>query len=265
LTQFLDKIFALKKKEVEEKRKRLPFFELFRCVKDLPSSRSFSQALYRRGSIIAEIKKASPSRGPLSPSVSVAEMGRIYQQNGASAVSVVTDAKYFSGRLQDIGTLRRHLEVPILRKDFIIDEYQILESKQSGADAVLLIASLLSTRQIRQFLKLTRYLGMEALVEIHSENELHKALETEAESIGVNNRNLRSLEVDMKTSMELLPKIPNSKIKVVESGIRLEKDLISYMRFNVNAFLVGEALMTAAQPSEKLRRYCSLLGNDDEN
>jgi indole-3-glycerol phosphate synthase len=265
MAQFLDKIIVSKRKEIANNKAHISFSELFQIVKDIPPSRTLSRSIYGKKSIIAEIKRASPSRGLLLASFSVEELGKTYQENGASAVSIVTDKTYFNGNLQLIGKLKKHLEIPILRKDFIIDEYQVLESKQAGADAVLLIASLYSLRKLSKFLNMTADLGMEALVEIHTESELQKAIDAGSVLIGVNNRNLKTLEVDLDTSRKLIPLIPDSKIKVAESGIKDEMDLIYFRNLKINAFLVGEALITAAKPGETLKKFCSVLGENDEN
>lgn len=265
MSEFLEEVFAWNKKETEEKKKSLSFSELFQTVKNIPPSLHFSSFILRRKTIIAEIKRASPSKGILFSGDRVEKLGRIYQENGASAVSLVTEKRYFHGSLQDIRSLKGKLEIPILRKDFITDEYQILESKHSGAAAVLLIAFLLSQKKLMKLLNMIKDLGMEALVEVHNRMELQIALYADAKIIGINNRNLKTFKVDINTSKELLPFIPDSVIKIVESGIKDEKDLISFERLNVNAFLIGEALVTASNPGEKLKRFCSVLRNNDKD
>lgn len=259
MIEFLEKVSSQKRKEVKEKKKLFPFSSLYQRVKDLPFSSQFSRSILTQKSIIAEIKRASPSKGILFSGRSVEEFGRIYETHGASAVSLVTDEKYFKGAMWDLQKLKACIRIPILRKDFIIDEYQILESKQSGADAVLLISSLLSSRKLTKFLDLFEEMRMDAVVEVHSEDELKGALDAGAKIIGINNRDLRTLTVDLNSSKRLLPLIPDSKIKIVESGIKDEKDLLSYSGFNVNAFLIGEALVTASCPGEVLKRLCLSL------
>lgn len=259
MANFLEKVIAQKRKELEEKRKSLSFSELFHRVKESPSSSLFSRSILSGKTIIAEIKRASPSKGLLFSGNRIEKLAKIYQENGASAISLVTEEKYFLGSLKEIQKLKSFVRIPLLRKDFIIDEYQILESKESGADALLLITFLLPSKKLKKFLNSVDDIGMEAVVEVHTRDELEKALDTDAKIIGINNRDLRTLEVDLNTSKSLLPLIPDSRIKIVESGIKDEKDLSSYDKFKVNAFLIGEALLTASHPGERLKRFCSLL------
>jgi len=259
MVSFLEKVLAQKRKEVEMKRKFLSFSGLFQRVKELPSSSLFSHSILSGKAIIAEIKRASPSKGILFSGDRIEKLGMTYEAYGASSVSLVTEERYFQGNLRDLQKLKNSIRIPVLRKDFIIDEYQILESKQSGADAVLLITSLLSLKKLSKFLDLIDDLGMEAVVEVHTRDEIKKAFDADAKIIGINNRDLRTLEVDLNTSKSLLPLIPDSRIKIVESGIKDEKDLIFYDKFKVNAFLIGEALVTAPHPGEKLKRFCSVL------
>jgi indole-3-glycerol phosphate synthase len=265
MTDYLEDVIALKTRDIEEKKKYLCFSEFFNIVKNKPPSRPFSSIIQKRKAIIAEIKKASPSKGTLFPGRHTERLGRIYEENGASAISVVTEEKYFKGCLQDLRNLKRRLQIPVLRKDFIVDEYQILESKHLGAAAVLLITSLLSQNKLKQLLGMVKDLGMEALVEVHNRIELQTALYADAKIVGINNRNLKTFKVDINTSKELLPLIPYPKIKIVESGIKDEKDLISFERLNVNAFLIGEALATAFNPGEKLKRFYSVLRKNDKD
>lgn len=259
MASFLEKVLAQKRKEVENKKKFLSFSGLFQTVKELPSLSLFSHSILSGKAIIAEIKRASPSKGILYSGDRIEKLGMTYEAYGASSVSLVTEERYFQGNLRDLQNLKNSIQIPILRKDFIIDEYQILESKQSGADAVLLITSLLSPNRLSTFLDLIDDLGMEAVVEVHTRDEIKKAFDANAKIIGINNRDLRTLEVDLNTSKSLLPLIPDSRIKIVESGIKDEKDLIFYDKFKVNAFLIGEALITAPHPGEKLKRFCSVL------
>jgi indole-3-glycerol phosphate synthase len=259
MASFLEKVLAQKRREVEMKKKLLSFSELFQRVNGLSSFSLFSRSILPGNAIIAEIKRASPSKGILFSGDRIEKLAKIYEAFGASSVSLVTEERYFQGNLKDLQKLKNCIQIPVLRKDFIIDEYQILESKQSGADAVLLITSLLSSEELSKFLDLVDDLRMEAIVEVHTRDEIKKALDADAKIIGINNRNLRTLEVDINTSKSLLSLIPDSRIKIVESGIKDEKDLIFYDKFKVNAFLIGEALVTASNPGEKLKRFCSVL------
>lgn len=259
MADFLEGVLAQKRKESEERRKSLSFSLRLHKEKRFPPSSLFSHSLLKGRTIIAEIKRASPSKGVLFSKDSIEKLAKIYEEYGASAISVITEEKYFHGNLKDLQKLKNCIRIPLLRKDFIIDEYQILESRESGTDALLLIASLLSFKRLKKFLKIVDDLGMEAVVEVHTRDELKKVIDANAKIIGINNRDLRTLQVDFNVSKSLLPLIPDSKIKIVESGIKDEKDLLSYDEFNVNAFLVGEALVTASHPADKLKRFCSLL------
>jgi len=265
MADFLEDIFALKTREIEEKRKFLSFAEFFNIAKNSPPPLPLSSFLLKRRSIIAEIKRASPSKGTLFRSSHVEKLARIYEKNGAAAVSVVTEERYFNGCLHDLHRLKGQLRIPALRKDFIVDEYQILESKYSGAAAVLLITALLSRTKLMTLLDMVTDLGMEALVEVHNREELQTALYADAKIIGINNRNLKTFIVDINTSKELLPLIPDSKIKIVESGIKDERDLMAFDGHNIHAFLIGEALVTASNPGETLKKFCSVLRNDDKD
>jgi indole-3-glycerol phosphate synthase len=259
MADFLESVLTQKRKELEERRKSLSFSVLLRKVKKSPPSSLFSHSLLRGKTVIAEIKRASPSKGVLISGDRIEKLAKIYEKYGASAISVVTEEKYFHGSLKDLHKLTSFVHIPLLRKDFIIDEYQILESRESGANALLLIASLLSSKKLKKLLKVVDDIGMEAVVEVHTRDELKRALDADAKIIGINNRDLRTLKVDLNTSQSLLPLIPDSNIKIVESGIKDEKDLLSYDEFKVHAFLVGEALITASHPADKLKRFCSLL------
>ncbi|MFQ5721334.1 MAG: indole-3-glycerol phosphate synthase TrpC [Candidatus Aminicenantales bacterium] len=265
MTEFLKKIIEEKKREVEEKKKNLPFSKLFKKVKNIASSSLFSSAFGSHPGIIAEIKKASPSRGNLFRRRKIENLAKAYQEHGASAISVVTEEKYFLGSLNDLKKLKAFLTIPVLRKDFILDEYQILESKLFGADAVLFIAGLFTAKKIKKLLQLAEELAMEALIEIHTREELFKVLEIEAKIIGINNRDLNTFQVDLNTSKELLPLIPNSKIKIVESGIKDKKDINYFKKLKVSGFLIGEAFITSPDPGATLRLFTSYLKKNDKN
>ncbi len=264
MNNFLEKIIERKRVLLERKKRILPFSELYKMMKDFSSESPFLRCLSGYSSIIAEIKIASPSKGIFISEDKIEEFGKIYQKCGASAISVVTEENYFLGSIENLKRLRGKIGIPILRKDFIFEEYQILESRIYGADAILLILSILQKNQLKKLLNLTKELKMHALVEVHSRDELIEALEADAEIIGVNNRNLKNLKVDLRISMELIPLIPDQKIKIVESGIRDEKDLIPYKKLNVNGFLIGEAFLTSSNPCEKLKSFKRIL-KDDKN
>lgn len=259
MSDLVEKIIIRKRKEIEAKRSLESFSALYRRIKDLPYLHHFPFPPPEERGIMAEVKRASPSKGILFPRDGVETLAREYEESGAFAISVVTEDKFFLGSVDDFKKIRECICLPLLRKDFIIDEYQILESKHFGADALLLIASLLSLQELKKFISMAGELGMAAVVEVHTVGELEKALASEAKVIGINNRNLRTFAVDLNTSKKLLPLVPEKKIKIVESGIREEKDLLSFDGFRVNAFLIGEALLTSPQPGEKLRNFCSVL------
>lgn len=207
--------------------------------------------------VIAEVKRASPSKGDLAQISDPAALASTYQENGAAVVSVLTEKRRFGGSLEDLVAVRKAISIPILRKDFMIDEYQFHEARAYGADLVLLIVAALSKVELKDFLALTHELGMKALVEVHTEFELEQALDASAEIIGVNSRNLKTLEVDSRVFEELLPKIPSHIIKVAESGISSRSDVTYARQHGADAVLVGEALVRGSDPGSALR---ALLG-----
>ncbi len=207
--------------------------------------------------VIAEVKRASPSKGDLAEISDPAALARTYQENGAAVVSVLTEMRRFGGSLEDLVAVRKAISIPILRKDFMVDEYQFHEARAYGADLVLLIVAALSKVELKDFLALTHDLGMKALVEVHTEFELEQALDVSADIIGVNSRNLKTLEVDSRVFEELLPKIPSHIIKVAESGISSRSDVTYARQHGADAVLVGEALVRGSDPGMALR---ALLG-----
>jgi indole-3-glycerol phosphate synthase len=220
--------------------------------------RSLAQALKsQQPAIIAEIKKASPSKGLLAHDFQPARTAQEYQLGGAAAISVLTDRDFFQGGLGDLDCARAAVSVPILRKDFTIDKLHVVEAAAHGADAILLIAAILTAREMRDFRELAARYGMAALVEVHDAEELHRALDSGAEIVGVNNRNLRNFEVKVETSLDLAPLMPANILKVSESGIHNSADVRRLMDAGYAAFLVGEHLMKSGDPAEALRRLCS--------
>lgn len=216
--------------------------------------RDFAGALTRLPlAVIAEIKKASPSKGVLSERFDPAALARDYEAGGASALSVLTDERFFLGSLADLAAARSNTRMPVLRKDFTIDESQVIEAAAHGADAILLIAAILDSRRIRALRELAGTFQMASLVEIHDAAELDIALAGGAEIIGVNNRDLRTFEVTLETSLRLVDKIPSHVIKVSESGIHSAADVKRLAAAGFNAFLVGERLMKSGRPAEALR------------
>lgn len=252
----LDEIVAEKKKEIEQARQALTQDELVKgasaCFGQI---RSLKLALSQPGrmKLIAEIKKASPSRGVLRKDFKPVEIARSYEAAGACALSILTDKKFFQGDLANLKAVRKAVGLPILRKDFIIDEYQIYESVLSGADSVLLIAQLLTAKQLRDFYSLCTQVNLEAVCEVHSEEDLDKVLGTEISIIGINNRNLQTFEEDLQVSAQLKKRIPADKIVISESAIKTARDVKFLQDLGVNAVLIGEAFMRSENIEAKVK------------
>ena len=257
----LSEILASKRTEVAIKREHTVPQELEKRVRDAPAPRDFVGAL-RAGqeaaasiALIAEVKKASPSKGIICENFDPLEIARTYAENGASCLSVLTDEKYFQGHLNYLPQIREIVSLPLLRKDFIVDEWQIAESRAFGADAILLIVAALSPPDLRRFLKATRDSGMAALVEVHDQDEMNEALDAGAELIGINNRDLHTFRTTLATTLNLvanLPPAPN-RLLVSESGIFTAADVAQLRTAGVEAFLVGEALMRESDIGAKMR------------
>jgi indole-3-glycerol phosphate synthase len=253
----LDKIVADKKEEVKRAKRSTPLTGLKERI-DERKRRDFAGAVRGKGlNLIAEVKKASPSRGLLCPDFSPVELAQTYERNGAAAISVLTESKYFQGSLEHLAAIREKVNIPLLRKDFIFDEYQIYESAAYGADAILLITALLEKETLKVFLKLGESLNLDCLVEVHNEDELTKALLAGAKIIGINNRNLETFKVDTDTTRRLRMLIPEDTLVVSESGINTREDINKMKECKVDAVLVGEALVTARDIQAKIRE---LLG-----
>lgn len=201
-----------------------------------------------RLNVIAECKRRSPSRGVLRESYEPWRIARDYENAGASAISVVTEPRFFGGALEHVAEVRRAVDLPILRKDFVVDEYQLLEARAAGADAVLLISAALELPRLERLIARTRELGMAPLVEVHGEEDVERAIDAGATLIGVNNRDLRTLEVDLETGPRLIERLPSGSIAVSESGIRSRDDLRRLASLGFRAFLVGERLMASPDP-----------------
>jgi len=227
---------------------------LERRAADRRGVRDFRKALTSRTpAILAEIKKASPSKGLLAGTFDPASIAKMYAEGGATALSVLTDEEFFQGALTDLEAARAAVALPVLRKDFTIDEFHVIEAAAHGADAILLIAAILSVVEMRRFRELARQFHMAALVEVHDAEELAAALDSGAEIIGVNNRNLHTFDVSLETSLRLAEKMPIGIIKVAESGIHSRHDVERLQAAGFHAFLVGEHLMKAADPVAALR------------
>jgi len=250
----LEQILAHTRENVAKRKQHTSVAQLQRRITKRRISQKLDSCL-RGGDIklIAEIKRASPSVGTLSPNLDVATMARSYQRGGASAISVLTERDFFQGSLDDLILVRQTTSLPVLCKDFVLDAYQVYEACAYGADAILLIASLLSQDSLDSLVMLTNQLDISALVEVHDEQDLEKALATKANIIGINNRNLANFSVNLETTDKLRPLIPNSKIVVSESGIHTAEDVSHLKAIGVNAVLIGEALVTSPDPTAKIK------------
>ncbi|MFQ5343084.1 MAG: indole-3-glycerol phosphate synthase TrpC [Anaerolineae bacterium] len=249
----LDTIVAHKREELKALKARRPLSELRADAGSTPPARDLAAALAAPGvRLIAEIKRASPSKGVFRADLDPVALAETYVNNGAGAISVLTDEHFFQGHLDDLRRVKRaYPAVPVLRKDFVIDPHQVYEARAAGADAVLLIVAVLADDLLADLLSLTHKLGMEALVEVHNEGELNRALKTEPRVIGINNRDLRDFTVDLRTTERLRQLIPGGTIVVAESGIHTAADVQRLARAGVDAILVGEALVTAEDAAAK--------------
>jgi len=254
----LDKIVAQKREEVEQRKKVVTTACLQERVARQKPSFDFALALKSDNiRLIPEVKQASPSRGMLRSNFDPIKLARIYSEGGAAAISVLTEANYFMGSIEHLTAIKDVVQLPLLRKDFIFDSYQIYESRAYGADALLLIAAILNQRQLKELLSLSHSLGLRCLVEVHNEGEVERAVLSEAEIIGINNRDLSTLTVDINTTHRLRPLIPKEKIVVSESGIKSRSDMEKLAGWGVNAVLVGEALVTAPDVPAKMKELLS--------
>jgi indole-3-glycerol phosphate synthase len=245
----LDEIVAYTKKELEKKKEVFPLEELWKAAREQPAPLDFGLALSGDGiSMIAEVKKASPSKGIIRADFHPVEIAHIYADNGAAAISVLTEPEYFQGSLDYLRDIKDSLgsRIPLLRKDFIFDPYQIYQARAYGADALLLIAAVLSLKQFSELLSLSHELGMKCLVEVHNRFELETALNNGAEIIGINNRDLATFDVDIDTTQRLRPLIPEDRIVVSESGIKTRQDMEKLKDWGVDAVLIGEVFMASA-------------------
>jgi len=252
---FLDKIVAEKLEELEQRQKIVPLAELKAAVKEKPPPLDMAAALAGDSlRLIAEVKRASPSRGVLRADLDAVRLAETYARCGAAAISVLTESHYFGGRGEDLEAIRHELpNIPLLRKDFILKPYQLFESRAWGADALLLIVAILDDSQLKELLSLSHDLGMKCLVEVHNENELEKALVCNTRIIGINNRDLDTMAVDLNVTQKLRPLIPPDRIVVSESGIKGRKDIQELRKLGVNAALIGEALVTASDVAARIK------------
>lgn len=253
----LERIVADSQRELEKEKRSLPLMELKRMVRAQQAPLDLVSALRGDGiKLIAEIKKASPSRGVIRADFAPVAIAQTYAANGAAAISVLTEGKYFQGslsHLKDIRDRRANRGLPLLRKDFIFDHYQVYQSRAYGADSLLLIVAILTPEKLSELLALSHELNMSCLVEVHSEAELEIALKSQARIIGINNRDLKTLAVDLNITQCLRPIIPDDRIVVSESGLKDRNDIEKMKAWGVNAVLVGESLLSAADIATKMR------------
>lgn len=262
----LKKIVSRKMEEVAERRQQVGLEALRAHVSEAPPVRGFVEAIRSKlaaglPAVIAEVKKASPSKGVIRENFIPAEIASSYEKGGATCLSVLTDIDFFQGADDYLQQARSACSLPVLRKDFIIDPYQVYEARVIGADCILLIAACLSDQQMQELSNTAAELGMDVLVEVHDAEELQRTLPLELPLVGINNRNLRTFETRLETTIELLPQIPEGRIVVTESGIHTPADVALMRGHGVNSFLVGEAFMRVEEPGEKLAELFLGSGN----
>jgi indole-3-glycerol phosphate synthase len=263
MTNILQEILAVKVREVTTARARLPLPEMQARARDAAPARDFTAALRARvekgqPAVIAEIKKASPSKGEIRANFQPAEIAATYAARGAACLSVLTDESFFQGSASALKAARAACGIPVLRKDFLIDPYQVFEARAMGADAILLIAAALSDTRMQEFIGIARELNMAALVESCDGKELERALQLDTPLIGINNRTLSTFEVSLEATLKLRPRIPPERIVIAESGISTQEDVAALRAADVHAFLVGEAFMRAEDPGQALAELFGL-------
>jgi len=257
MSDILRRILATKRAEVEAARAAVPLAEMERRARGAPAPRDFAGALRAKiaagkPAVIAEIKRASPSKGLLRDPFEPAAIARSYAASGAACLSVLTDREYFQGAPEHLAEARAACALPVLRKDFVVEPYQVYEARALGADCILLIAAALAAGDMRGLEGIARELGMAVLVEVHDAAELESALTLRTSLLGINNRDLRSFETRLETTLALLPRVPQDKVVVTESGILAPEDVKRMRAAGVRAFLVGEAFMRSAEPGKAL-------------
>lgn len=253
MNSILDCITAHKREEVKQAKQLRPLASI--NDSSAPTLRDFITPLQQNDpAIIAEIKKASPSKGVIRANFDVAAIAKIYADNGASCLSILTDSHFFQGDPGYLALAKEHCDLPVLRKDFIIDSYQIYESRHLGADCILLIVALLDDHQLLDYCQLAHELNMEVLVESHTHNELERALHLPTLLMGINNRNLHTFSIDTQLSIDLMPHIPYDKIVITESGIYTHQDIQLMQSHGIHAFLIGESLMRSDNIGEQLQQ-----------
>ena len=256
----LDKIVADKRKEVDLKKSLIPVSQLEKSVLFGRQTVSLAHALRRsKSGIIAEHKRRSPSKSVINQSLNVKDVAEGYEKAGVCGMSVLTDGKYFGGSLDDLIVARAAVEMPLLRKEFIIDEYQIIEAKSYGADVILLIAAMLDKEEIKGFSELAKSLQLEVLLEVHNEEELQKSIMPSLDMLGVNNRNLKTFEVSLEISKSLSKLIPDDFVKVSESGISAMESIKNLKTYGYQGFLIGENFMRTANPGKAASTFINSL------
>ncbi|MFA5064528.1 MAG: indole-3-glycerol phosphate synthase TrpC [Dehalococcoidia bacterium] len=257
----LDQILADKRTELAATMRKVPLEKVSAIAHRAPAPLSLASAIKdKKVSLIAEVKKASPSRGLIRPDFDPVEIACIYAEHGATAISVLTESKYFQGSLDYLKSINhafRLRRLPLIRKDFIFNSYQVYEARAWGADSLLLIASIFDTFLLKDMLGFARHLGMDCLVEVHDEADLKKALDCGAQIIGINNRDLRTFKVDTAVTRRLRPLVPSDRLVVSESGIKSARDIADMGELKVDAVLIGEALMASSDIGEKIRELFS--------
>jgi indole-3-glycerol phosphate synthase len=258
MSDILAKIIATKHEEIAKAKIDKPIEQLKSDIANQPPARGFAKAIQtkvnqRQSAVIAEIKKASPSKGVLRENFNPAQIAQSYERGGATCLSILTDEKYFQGCPAYLQQARAACSLPVIRKDFIIDEYQVYEARAMGADAILLIAAALTVCEMQTLEALSNKLGMDILVEVHNAIELTAALQLQTPLLGINNRNLKTFEVSLQNTYDLLPAIPSNKVVVTESGILSAAGVAAMREKNVHAYLVGEAFMRAEEPGDALK------------
>ncbi len=258
-TDFLDRIIVHKKEEVAAAEKKIPLSELRRQAETMPDRRGFMAALRsdlgpEKVKIIAEIKRASPSKGTIRSDLDAARMAAAYEAGGAACLSVLTDQRFFQGSLKDLSAAKKASTLPVLRKEFILTEYQVYETAAAGADALLLIVRILTQQQLEDLFNLTCELGLDALVEVYSEAELDCATAAAARLIGINNRDLKSFVTDIGHAMRLFHRLGTEQLGVAASGISTPADVAANVRQGVHRFLIGESLVRSDDPAHFLRQ-----------
>jgi len=256
---FLQKILETKREEIQERKVLLPLSELKRRLAESPPPLDFDGAIRSRDrALVAEVKRSSPSRGRIREDFDPVAIARIYAEGGAAAVSVLTESRFFEGRDSFLRDIRQNVNLPLLRKDFIIDPYQIYETRFLGGDALLLITRALDDGRLKEFIRLSSELGLASLVEIHDEADLEKALSSGAGIIGINNRDLSTFATDLEVSLRLAPLVPQGMTVISESGIRSRSDIQRLESAGIHAFLVGETLMREKDIGRKMKELLRL-------